>query len=382
MKSVPWISNLKLRASYGKNGNSNIGRYTALAGLSTGYYLDANGNNVVTVYPTTMGNADLQWEETLASNLGLDLGVLDNRVNFTVDVYRMKTTDMLVDRTLPTITGYSTVKSNLGRVENKGLEISANTLNINSPNFKWTTDVTFSLNRNVIRSLYGNMVDITDSTGKVIGRKELDDPTNGWYIGHAIDQVYGYKVNGVWQMSEADSAATLGFTPGDYKTYKVAGNHSYSTADYRWLGYTKPRYRIAINNRMTIFKDFELQFLIRSEWGNIKNEDEIAVGSYADRVSQMKFPYWTQDNHSNVWGKLGAKKTGTLYKNASFIRLDNVSLAYTLPKAWARLIALPEAPRVFFNVDNVYSRDKWLYFDVETKAPTPITFTFGINASL
>ena len=382
MKSFDFVSNLKLRASYGKNGNSNIGRYTALSSLTTGYYLDANGNNVVTLYPTSMGNADLQWEETLASNIGLDLGLFNDRVNFTVEVYQMKTTDMLVNRTLPTITGYSTVKSNLGRVDNKGLEITMNTLNVNRRNFKWTSDITFSLNRNTIRHLYGNMVNITDSTGKVIGRKELDDPTNGWYIGHSIDQIYGYKVIGVWQMSEADKAAALGFTPGDYKTYKAPGNNSYSTADYQWIGYTKPRYRIAVNNRMTILKDLELQFMIRSEWGNVKNEDELAVGSYADRVSQMKFPYWTQYNKSNEWGKLGAKKTGTLYKNASFIRLDNVSLAYTLPKTWAKLIALPDAPRVFFNVDNIYSRDSWKYFDVETKAPTPITFTFGINATL
>jgi TonB-linked SusC/RagA family outer membrane protein len=382
MKHVGWISNLKLRASYGKNGNSNIGRYTALAGLGTGYYLDGNGQNVVTIYPTSMGNEDLQWEETLASNIGLDLGVLDNRINFTVELYQMKTTNMLVDRTLPTITGYPTVKSNLGRVDNKGLEISVNTLNVNTRNFKWTADITFSLNRNKIRSLYGDMTDILDSAGHVIGRRELDDPTNGWYIGHAIDQVYGYKVTGVWQMNEADKAAALGYTPGDYKTYKGANNNSYSTADYQWIGYTKPRYRIAVNNRMTIFKDFQLQFMIRSEWGNVKNEDELAVGSYADRVSQMKFPYWTQSNQSNEWGKLGAKKTGTLYKNASFVRLENVSLAYTLPRSWAKAILMPEAPRIFFNVDNVYSIDKWRYFDVETKAPTPTTFTFGINATL
>jgi TonB-dependent starch-binding outer membrane protein SusC len=382
MKQVDWLSNLKLRASYGKNGNSNIGRYTALAGLGTEYYLDGNKQNVVTIYPTSMGNNTLQWEETLASNLGLDIGILDNRINFTVEAYQMKTTNMLIDRTLPSLTGYSKVKANLGRVDNKGLEISANTLNINNSNFKWTTDVTFSLNRNEIKSLYGDEAGIYDSTGKLIGRKELDDPTNGWYIGHAIDQVYSYKIIGVWQKDEAAQAAALGFTPGDYKTYKAAANNSYSRADYQWIGYTKPRYRIAINNMMTILKDFQLQFMIRSEWGHVNDANELAVGSYADRVSQMKFPYWTQENQSNEWGKLGAKKTGTIYKNASFIRLENISLAYTLPKSWSKAISMPQPPRIFFNIDNVYCIDKWRYFDVETKAPTPTTFTFGINATL
>jgi TonB-linked SusC/RagA family outer membrane protein len=382
MKHVDWISNLKLRASYGKNGNSNIGRYTALAGLGTDYYLDGNKQNVVTIYPTSMGNNTLQWEETLASNLGLDLGILDNRINFTVELYNMQTTNMLIDRTLPTLTGYSKVKANLGRVDNKGLEFTTNTLNVNNKNFKWTTDITFSLNRNNIKHLYGNYTNITDSAGHVIGTQELDDPTNGWYIGHSIDQVYGYNIIGVWQTSEAAQASALGFTPGDYKTYKAPGNNSYSRSDYQWIGYTKPRYRIGINNMMTIFKNFQLQFMIRSEWGHVKNADELAVGSYADRVSQMKLPYWTQDNNSNEWGKLGAKKTGSIYKNASFVRLENVSLSYTLPQAWAKTISLPEAPRVFFNVDNVYCWDHWQYWDVETKAPTPTTFTFGINATL
>jgi TonB-dependent starch-binding outer membrane protein SusC len=382
MKQFNWVSNLKLRASYGKNGNSNIGRYTALAGLGTDYYLDANKQNVVTIFPTSMGNERLQWEETLASNLGLDLGILDNRINFTVDVYKMKTTNMLIDRTLPTLTGYSKVKANLGRVDNKGLEVSANSLNVSNKNFKWSTDVTFSLNRNQIKSLYGDLINTYDSAGHLIGRIELDDPTNGWYIGHAIDQVYGYNIIGVWQQSESAQAAALGFTPGDYKTYKVAGNNSYSKADYQWIGYTKPRYRVSINNMITFYKNLQLQFMVRSEWGNVRDANELAVGSYADRVSQMKLPYWTQQNQSNEWGKLGAKKTGTIYKDASFIRLENVSLSYSLPEAWAKTLAMPEAPRVFFSVDNVHSWDSWLYWDVETKAPTPTTFTFGINATL
>lgn len=377
-----WLSNLKLRLSYGKNGNSNIGRYTALAGLGTDYYLDANKQNVVTIYPTSMGNNRLQWEETLASNVGLDLGILDNRINFTIELYKMETTNMLIDRTLPSLTGYTKVKANLGRVDNKGLEVSANSLNVNNKNFKWSTDVAFSLNRNEIKSLYGDLVNSYDTAGKIIGRIELDDPTNGWYIGHSIDQVYGYKIVGVWQKSEAAQAAALGFTPGDYKTYKAADNNSYSRSDYQWIGYTKPRYRISVNNMITLFKDLQLQFMIRSEWGHVRDVNELAVGSYADRVSQMKFPYWTQDNQSNEWGKLGARKTGTIYKNASFIRLENVSLSYTLPRTWVKPLSMPEAPRLFFNVDNVYSRDTWLYWDVETKAPTPTTFTFGINVTL
>lgn len=95
----------------------------------------------------------------------------------------------------------------------------------------------------------------------------------------------------------------------------------------------------------------------------------------------MKFPYWTPENQSNYWGKLGARRTGTLYRNASFLRIENVSIAYSLPKRWINKIALQNA-KVFFNLDNAYCFDDWLYWDVETKAPTPMTFTFGINFTL
>ena len=187
-------------------------------------------------------------------NFGLDWGLFKNRLNVTAEVYKMKTTNMLMDRGLPTLTGYSKVKANLGQVNNKGLEITISSVNLNTKNLRWTSDLTFSLNRNEIKHLYGDLVPVTDSDGNIVNWKESDDPTNGWYIGHAIDEIYDYKiVTGVWQNDEAAEAMALGFSPGDYKTYLKEGNTSYSTDDYLWQGYTKPRYRIALNNSFTLF---------------------------------------------------------------------------------------------------------------------------------
>lgn len=381
MKNIPFVSNLKIRASYGKNGNSNIGRYTALASLGTDYYIDSSKQGTVTLYPTSMGNSKLQWEETVTKNIGLDFGILDNRVNLTIDGYMMNTTNMLMDRTLPTITGYSKVKSNLGQVDNRGLEVTINSLNMSRKNFKWNTDLTFSMNRNNIVHLYGNMVDVYDEEGNVIGQKEADDPTNGWYIGHSIDEIYGYKIIGVWQMDEAAEAAALGRTPGDYKTYITEGHTSYSSEDYQWQGFTKPRYRFSINNTFTLWKSVSVNFLLRSEIGHIKANNEINVGNYADRVSQMKFPYWTQENSSDEWGKLGAARTGNIYRNASFLRFENISVSWSLPSRWLEKIKVSSA-KLSFNVDNAYCFDSWLYWDVETKSPLPTTYTIGINFSL
>lgn len=381
MKNASWLSNLKLRASYGRNGNSNFGRYKALAAVSNGYYIN-NGSSVVTLYPSAMGNKTLSWEQTSAYNVGIDLGLWKNRLSLTLEGYLMKTTNQLLDRSLPTISGFNSVISNLGQIDNKGFELSISSVNINRRNFKWNTDLAVWLNRNRITHLYGEMEDILDENGTVIGQKEADDPTNGWYIGHAIDEIYGYEIVGVWQESEIEEARQFGFVPGDYKTYAAPGHTSLSSEDYTWQGYKKPRVSFSIRNSMSFFNDaLEFSFMIRSELGHKKASNEICVGSYADRVTQYKYPYWTYENPSDYWGRLGAKRTGTLYRSASFVRIDNLSLCYNFP---AKLLskAKIQGAKISFNVDNVYSFDNWLYWDVETKSPIPTTFTLGLSITL
>ncbi len=302
MQKADFISNLKLRFSYGKNGNSNIGRYDAISQLDNGYTI-IDGQSVVTMYPIKMGgNRLLQWESTLSTNVGFDLGLFNNRINITTDLYQRTTTNMLTSRALPTITGYTTVRSNLGEVEGKGLELTVNSLNINTSAFRWTSDFTMSMNRNKIKHLYGKTVDVLDENGNVVGQREADDPTNGYYIGHAIDEIYGYQIIGVWQKGEEEEAAKQGRIPGDYKTYMNSESTSLSSADYRWQGYTTPRSRISLRNTMTFFRSLTLSFMLRAELGHKKASNEIAVGGYADRISQIKYPYWTEENPSTYWG--------------------------------------------------------------------------------
>jgi TonB-linked SusC/RagA family outer membrane protein len=380
MQKIDYISNLKLRFSYGKNGNSNIGRYDAMSQLNNGYTI-IDGQSIVTMYPIKMGNRLLQWESTLSTNIGLDLGLFNNRINVTADFFQRSTTNMLTNRALPTITGFTTVRSNLGEVKGKGFELATNTLNVSNSNFRWISDFTMSINRNKIEHLYGKIVNVLDENGNIIGQREADDPTNGYYIGHAIDEIYGYQIIGVWQKGEEEEAAMQGRIPGDYKTYMNAESTGLSIADYRWQGYTTPRCRMSLRNTMTFFRSLTLSFMLRSEFGHKKASNEIVVGGYADRISQIKYPYWTEENPSDYWGRLGAQKTGTLYRNASFLRIEDVSLSYELPQKLAPKISVQNT-RIFFNVDNVYCFDTWKYWDVETKAPIPTTFTFGISLTL
>ncbi len=215
-----WLNNGKLRVSYGINGNRDIGRYNALSNLNTGkyQYIKADGTVVLIsqLYVDRLQNPDLKWERTTSYNVGLDFGLFNNRISGSVDVYKKETRDLLILRSLPDVSGFANVWDNLGQVNNKGLEISLTSTNISNQNFSWSTTLNFALNRNEIKHLYGD-VNITDSTGKVIGREERDDVSNRWFIGHALDAIWDLKVLGVWQQNEADEAAKYGVKPGDFK---------------------------------------------------------------------------------------------------------------------------------------------------------------------
>lgn len=181
MKNIKWLDNLKLRVGYGKTGNSSVDPYQTRGTLSKVYYVYNNGKDEVLGYaPKKMANKLLTWETTEQYNLGLDFGFLKNRINGSIDLYLQKTYDLLLERQLPVVSGFSNIVSNIGRTQNKGIEISLNTRNVVTKNFEWTTDLTFTAGREEIVELYN---------GKV------DDPGSGWFIGEPIDVYYNYKKN-------------------------------------------------------------------------------------------------------------------------------------------------------------------------------------------
>jgi TonB-linked SusC/RagA family outer membrane protein len=380
-KNVKSINDMKLRLSYGMSGNSGIGRYTALSQLSNGTYV-RDGQTIISLYPTSLSNKDLKWEQTTSLNAGFDISMFNSRLNATVDVYYMTTKNMLLARTLPTLTGFTSIMSNLGQLDNRGVELTINAVPAQNARFKWNTDFTFSLNRNKIVHLYGDMVDVVDANGKVTGQREVDDPTNGRYIGHALDEIYGYQVIGVWQVSEKTQAAKYGRVPGDYKTNDPNSDGKLEPLDYVWQGYTKPRFRFSMRNSFTINNCLDISFLIRSNLGYMKTLDNDATSSgYADRTAQAVYPYWTPENQSNTWGRLGFQKTGNIYNSASFLRIDDLSIGYRFnPKILSK--AKIRNARIYLNIDNVWSFDKSQYWDIETGAPTPTIFTTGISLSL
>src|SRR5262249_27242970 len=157
---------------------------------------------------SNLGNANLHWETSKTFNVGIDFTVLKNTINGTIDVYSTNTQGLILKRNLPIITGYSFVLDNLGQTRNNGLEISLNSQNVNTADFKWQTSVVFATNKNRIVDLYGD---------------KKDDIGNRWFIGQPINVLYDYKLVGVWQVGEDPSQQDPGSKPGDLKFADING---------------------------------------------------------------------------------------------------------------------------------------------------------------
>ncbi|WP_240432012.1 SusC/RagA family TonB-linked outer membrane protein [Pedobacter chitinilyticus] len=387
MKNIKWLNYGKLRFSYGINGNRDLRNpsngtvepYAALAVLTTGKSVgfDANGN-VVSITTLAnggrMANSDLRWEETKAFNVGLDFSVLKDRLSGTVEFYSKQTNNLLVEQKVPDITGYDYVYSNLAEIKNKGMDITLNSRNFSSTNFKWNTNFTMSFSRNKIVKL----------------ALPTDDPANGWFIGRDINSVWDYRVVGVWQENEVAEANKFNkaIRPGDFKLQDRDGNYVYGDADKDFLGFTTPRFIFAMRNEFNIFKNFDVSFQLLSNWGQLKqfNTAKNQPGSVGfARMTSYQVPYWTPSNPINDYSRLNSGTSGTsfnVYRDNSFIRLNAVAVAYSLPQSLLGKVKVKNA-KIYANVNNAYVWTKdWNFWDPENNGPTPRIYTLGLNVSL
>lgn len=392
------MNNGKLRVSYGKNGNRGLSDpYQYLSNLYAGAgkmhgYIDSKGELNLYRYlmAERMANPNLQWEKTASWNFGLDFGFLNDRISGTIEYYNMKTHDMIMRQSLLTFTGFNNITTNLGQVDNRGVEISLNTQNIDTKDFKWTTRFGFSYNKNEIKHLYYQYEDVLDANGNVTGSKEMDDLTNGWFIGKPVSQIWDYRVTGIWQKDEVEEAARHGQVPGDPKVENsytaddiVNADGSitpvYNDKDRQFLGQTSPPIHWSVRNEFTLWKDLTFSFNIYSYMGHkslagyyLNFDDDGGRMTYALQNVPAK-EYWSIDNPSNKYGRINAQgpskiggpaSPGRLY-DRSFIRLENISVGYTLPKKWVSKFDIQNV-KVYASVRNVATWAKdWEYGDPE-----------------
>lgn len=382
-----WLNYGKLRLSWGENGNRDIGEYDALSDMTSGLhpYIDQNGNVYISsqLYVNRMANRNLKWERTSSYNLGLDFSLFNDVLNGSIETYISKTNDLLVDRALPDILGFSSVATNLGQLQNKGFEISLNANLINKENFSWSAYGNFSLNRRKINKLYGDMIDVLDGSGNVVGQKEADDIKNKWFIGRDPDQIWDYERNGVWQVDEKQEAAKFGLQPGDFKYVDMDGDGVLTNDDKVFMGYKTPRFRWTLRNEFTFYKDLSLSFMMYSYWGQYDSFNRAANSSnFADRCTEYVQPHWMPNNPINDYARIGSKNVGSNYLEKSFIRLENVTLSYNVPKRFLNKLSIQNM-RLAMSVRNVaVFSPHWDFWDPEKSEPTPRTFNFSVNFSL
>lgn len=396
--NLPWLDMGKLRVSYGTNGNRSLSdTYLSLSNLSDDgamvYYNNGSPAIMNALAMSRLGNPNLEWEKTTAYNFGLDFAVLDYRLSGSVEYYFKKTHDMIMGQRLPNFTGFSSITTNLGEVQNSGIEISLSSTNIRTRDFEWGTTVGFSYNKNRINHLYYDY----DENGV-----ERNDTSNGWYIGKPIGEIWDYEVDGIWQANEADQAALVNQKPGDPKVInyyteddKVLEDGTrvpvYNDNDKVYLGTTAPPIYWNMRHDFTFWKDLTLSFSLysymghKSLSGNYLNQDN-GGSMITNAFNVFAKEYWTPENPTNKYGRLdavgptGCTGVQKLY-NRNFVRLDNISIGYTLPQKWTRQFMVDKV-RLTGSINNVCTFSSWEYGDPETGGLATRTYNFGINITL
>ncbi|MCP1385060.1 SusC/RagA family TonB-linked outer membrane protein [Runella salmonicolor] len=382
-----WLDYGKIRLSYGENGNREIGRYAALSALTSSVYSYTNPGgttfNVGAVRTANMSNPNLRWERNSSINVGIDFGFLNSKITGSLDYYDRKTVDLLMNRSLPNITGFASVVANLGQVSNNGMELTLNTENLKKTNFVWRSNFAFWTNQNKILKLYGP-VPVTDAAGNTT-MVDQDDRANGWFIGKPVNQIWDYKVLGVWQESERDLAKSYGFTPGDFKLEDLNGDGKYTIDDRQFLGHQNPKFSFNFRNEFRLYKNFDFSFAIYGRIGqNTEFNEAKNVDRFYDRSQFYKRPYWTPENPINDYAKMMSAAGGSVaynvWRKSSFVRLNNISIAYSLPQSMLNKIKF-QSLKIYLNQQNAAVFTPWEYFDPENKGLTPSTTTVGLNVT-
>ena len=381
LKKVNFIDMMKFRVSYGSVGNQAINPYQSLSLSSTTQYVFGDGGATsIGVYPSNMGNSDLKWETTYIANAALDFDLFKGRLGGTVEVYNSNTSDLLVKRSIPTLAGFSNILTNLGKVNNKGLEITINSINIQTNKFQWQSNLVFSHNKNTIVHLYGS-----DTNGD---GKEDDDLSNSWFIGQPINSYYDYVFDGIYQ--EGDQIPS-GSQPGFVRLKDLNGDGKIDINDRTIIGSgVQPKNRFGITNNFS-YGNLSLSVMVNAMQDWISNFPLLDISTSPNTpgrpVNQLDAGYWTSDNKSNTRSSIVyANPLGHgWYISRNFVRIQDVSLAYNFSKDLLTKLKMSDL-RVFMSGKNLFTFTKWLGSDPESGGitsssfyPMPRIITFGFN---
>ncbi|WP_345954261.1 TonB-dependent receptor [Mucilaginibacter sp. PAMB04168] len=409
----------KIRASYGRTGNNRVGDFSYLAryAVQPGSSYVFNNAYVPIIVPLTIANPDLKWETTDQYDAGLDLAFLKSRVNLTVDIYRKKTSNLLLNATLPASSGYGSAIENIGSVQNQGLEITLNTVNISNQNFQWSSSFNISFNQNKILSLANNQQTLL--TGISWDNNWSGIPAYIAKIGQPLGLMYGYVWDGNYQYSDFTKTSTdtyllrdnvpsngnarSSIQPGDIKYKDINGDGVVNTADYTIIGHSLPVHIGGFNNNF-VYKNFDLNVFFQWSYGNqLQNTSRMVFeGNALNKTFLEQFDsytdHWMPNNTASanyrVNGFFGGGYSTRTIEDGSYLRLKTVQFGYNLPKKWLDKVKITSL-RIYVSGQNLYTWTKYTGLDPEVSTynsaltggfdysayPRPRTLAFGANVT-
>lgn len=364
LNSSKVFNNLKLRASVGRVGNTAINAYQTLGSLSPVVY---NFGDITTtgLYLSNVSNPDLSWEYTSTINAGLDFGILGNRISGSIEFYKQFTDNLLLPQNLPSTTGIpNPIVTNIGKTENKGVELQLSTVNFQGKgrnDFSWITDLNIFINRGKITKLANGVT---------------KDVANNWFVGYPIGVFYDWKKIGIWQATAADTAAAIalgqtvtgvGSVIGNIRRADLSGPDGKpdgkltDTYDRLILGSSEPKWEGGMTNRFS-YKGFDLTIVAFARWGHMIRSNLHGggfVNTFQGTYNNIKTRYWTPTNGENAYPKPNANNTNTPnnsllgFFDGSFVKIRTMSLGYNLPASYLKKLGA-RALRIYTTVEDPF----------------------------
>ena len=384
LKDKDWLSNLKLRVGWGLVGNDRITNYLSLD-LYTASMYGVGSEQVIALLPSHLANKDLKWEASQTTNIGLDLGFLNSRLNITIDAFIKDSKDLLLSHDLSYVTGFASQWQNIGDIRNKGIELTINSVNISTKNFTWTTDFNISFIRNTLISLRSDKSYMFARSGINTSFSNYD------YIaeeGKPLGNMYGYVFDGVYQSSDFNvygdgsmhlkpgvtdisSLAGTSISPGFVKDKDLDGDGIITTNDRTCIGNGQPDWYGGLSNTFR-FYGVDLSFMLQFVYGNdIYNAQRMyATQSDLEMINMLGevANRWTTDNASNKVPSAKGYVRNDIYsrfiEDGSFLRLKNLTLGYTFPEKWVRKARITKL-RLYATAQNLFCLTGYSGYDPE-----------------
>ncbi|MDH4460078.1 MAG: TonB-dependent receptor, partial [Flectobacillus sp.] len=377
LQNQTWIDALKVRAGYGVTGNSAINPYATLGGLLPIFYPIGSSLTSGVTNNTTLANQDLTWEKTAQFNYGIDFSFFKRKVSGSLDFYTSQTSDLLMLRQIPSVTGFNNTYANVGETASRGVDLTLSTSTFKRGDFEWTTTFNGSWQANEILTL---------SKGKE------DEINNRWFIGQSLGVIYDFESNGIWK--EADGAemakfnanllAANAFVAGNVRPKDLNGDYKLdANNDRKVLGSTIPKFIVGLTNSFD-YKGFSVSVMLYGRLSYLYNTGGEALnGRGMQRVVSYYTPNNTNSDYQRPFRSDGAGDNYSPilgYKDGSFIKVRNVSLGYNIPEKFSKSIGLSNAKLIFQaqNLGMVYNNISWIDMDTQSSAWNR-GYTFGIN---